>query len=237
MRKIFFAMAILLGAASMALAQDKKSEKIEGNGNLVTREVNVSPFDTLKASGIYELILSQGSKESVKIQADENLQQYFSVKNEGRNLVIEMKDIKGKNFNSKDKMKIYVSFRQLKGMKLKTVGGVSTEGLLTFDDVEIDNKSVGNISLKMNADKVDVSNKSVGNVVISGKAREAVVRNTGVGKLEAGDFVVQTMDIENTGIGTAEVNAQKNLKVKDNFLGKVSNRGSATMRKMNKVRV
>jgi hypothetical protein len=45
------------------------------------------------------------------------------------------------------------------------------------------------------------------------------------------------MDIENSGVGNAAVNAQKTLKVKDSFLGKVSNKGAATARKMNKVAI
>jgi hypothetical protein len=45
------------------------------------------------------------------------------------------------------------------------------------------------------------------------------------------------MNIENTGVGNAEVNAEKDLKVKDSFLGKVKNKGGATVRKMNRVRV
>ena len=51
---------------------DNKKETIEGNGKMVTRDVSVSSFDALQASGVYELKLSQGSKESVKIEADEN---------------------------------------------------------------------------------------------------------------------------------------------------------------------
>jgi hypothetical protein len=74
-------------------------------------------------------------------------------------------------------------------------------------------------------------------VKLSGKAQEAVVKNQSVGNLKAGSFVVQTMDIDNNGIGNTEVNAEKTLKVKDNSLGKVSNKGAAPMRKTNKVRV
>jgi hypothetical protein len=47
--------------------------------------------------------------------------------------------------------------------------------------------------------------------------------------------VVQKMDIDNSGIGSAEVNAEKELKIKDSFLGKVTNKGNATIRRMNKV--
>jgi len=236
MRKIFFLFlaALVLNQASMA--QDKQ-ETIEGNGKVVTRDVTITTFDALKASGVYELKLLQGSKETVKIEADENLQELFDVRNEGSTLVIEMKNMKNKNLKSKNKLQVYVTFKKIKNIELSTVGNVACEEQLAFDDLDLKNKSVGNVDLRLTANKIDLQNKSVGTVKLSGKAQNAVVKNSGVGSLEAGGFVVQTMNIENTGIGSAEVNAEKDLKVKDSFLGKVSNKGKAQIRKMNKVRV
>jgi hypothetical protein len=224
--------------ASLSHAQDdNKRETIEGNGKSVTRDVPVSSFSALQASGVYELKLSQGNKESVKIEADENLQQYFNVHNDGNKLVIDMEKLKNKNLKHAGKMRVYVTFKNLKELELKTVGNVSSEEQLSFDDLDLDTKSVGNVDLNLNVKKLDLENKSVGNVKLSGKANEAVVKNTGVGSFQAGNFVVQTMNIENTGVGSAEVNAEKDLKVKDNFLGKVKNKGAANIRRMNKVRV
>jgi hypothetical protein len=199
--------------------------------------VPVSSFDALKASGIYELKLSQGNKETVKIEADENLQELFQVRNEGNRLIIDMKKLENKNLKSKNKMKVYVTFKKIKELELSTIGNVGSEQQLNFDDLDMKNKSVGNVDLQLTANTIDLENKSVGNVKLSGKAQNAVMKNAGVGSLEAGNFVVQTMNIENTGIGSAEVNAEKDLKVKDSFLGKVKNKGNAPMRKMNKVRV
>jgi hypothetical protein len=235
MRKILLAAACGLILSPAALAQ--KQETLEGNGKLVTKEVPVSSFDALKASGIYELKLSQGDKETVKIEADENLQELFQVRNEGSKLVIDMKKLENKNLKSKNKMRVYVTFKKLKEMELSTVGNVGSEEQLSFDDLDVKNKSVGNVDLKLTANKIDLENKSVGNVKLSGKAQNAVVKNQGVGSIEAGNFIVQTMNIENSGIGHAEVNAEKDLKVKDSFLGKVKNKGNAAVRKMNKVRV
>jgi len=216
---------------------DKNRETIEGNGKLVTRDVNVSSFDGLRASGVYELKLSQGNKESVKIEADENLQEYFNVRNEGNKLVIDMEKLNNKNLKVKNKMKVYITFKNLKELELKTVGNVSSEEQLSFDNLDMNTKNVGNVDLNLTAKKLNLDSKSVGNVKLSGKANEAVVKNKGVGSLQAGNFVVQTMDIENDGVGSAEVNAEKDLKVKDSFMGKVKNKGAATVRKMNKVRV
>ena len=134
-------------------------------------------------------------------------------------------------------MRVFVTFKSLKELNLKTVGNVTSEEQLSFDDLDLNTKSVGNVELNLTAKKLDLENKSVGNVKLSGKADEAIVKNTGVGSFQAGNFVVQTMNIENTGVGSAEVNAEKDLKVKDNFIGKVKNKGNANIRRMNKVRV
>jgi hypothetical protein len=236
MRRFLFvsAFGLLLGYASNAQS-DK--ETIEGNGKLVTKDVAVKSFNELKANGIYELKLTQGDKETVRIEADENLQEYFTVTNEGSTLVINMEKLKNKNFKGKAKMKVYVSFKQLKNLEIGTVGSVQSENQLAFDDLDFKNQIVGNVNLKLTANKFNMENKSVGNVELTGKAENAIVKNKGVGSLEASDFVVQTMDIDNSGVGHAAVNAQKTLKVKDSFLGKVSNKGAAPVRKMNKVAI
>jgi hypothetical protein len=234
MRKNVLAVALAALLSVTGWAQKHNQDVLEGNGKLVTREVPVSSFSELKASGVYELKLSQGNKESVRIEADENLQNLFQVKNEGNRLVIDMKKLENKGLKSKNKMRVYVTFKNLKELDLSTVGNVSSEERLTFENLEMRNKSVGNVDLNLTASKIDLDNKSVGNVTLSGKAQNAVFVNKGVGSLQASDFVVQTMDIDNTGIGSAEVNAAKELKVKDSMLGKVKNKGTATARRMNK---
>jgi hypothetical protein len=227
MRKILLAAVIsLVGNASFA---QNKNETIEGNGNVVTRDLAVSSFDALKANGLYELKLSQGSSESVKIEADENLQDYFTVKKEGSKLVINTDKLKNKN-SGKLKLKVYVTFKQLKTLELCTVGNVTSEGSLSFDDLKLSSNSVGNVDLKLTANKVSLNNQGVGNVTLSGKAQNAVFNHEGVGSLNAGDFAVQTVDIKNTGVGSAEVNAEKELKADDSFTGKIENRGAALMK-------
>ena len=234
MRKNVAALALAAIISLTGWAQKSNRETLEGNGNLVTREVAVSSFNELKASGVYELKLSQGNKEGVKIEADENLQDLFQVKNEGNRLVIDMKKLENKNLKTKNKMRVYVTFKNLKQLELSTVGNVSSEQRLSFDDLELRTKSVGNVDLNFTANKVDLDNKSVGEVKLSGQAQNAVFVNKGVGSLKASDFVVQTLDIDNSGVGSAEVNATKTLKVKDSMLGKVKNKGTATARRMNK---
>lgn len=236
MRRILLGLAMAAAVVSSAQNKEQK-ETIEGNGKLVSRDVAVTSFEELKASGVYELQLVQGSKEAVRIEADENLQDLFTVRNEGSKLVVEMKKDKNINLKKGSKTKVYVTFRQLKALDLNMVGDVKGESELSFDNLQLHNKSVGDVTLKLNARQVDITNKSVGEITLSGKADQATVKNSGVGELNAGNFVVNTMYIENTGVGEAEVNCTKDLKLKDSFLGKVKNKGAASVKKMNRVRV
>lgn len=231
-----FLLALLVSAtAFVQSAQAQKQETLEGNGHVITKEIPVQPFTALDASGVYDLNLTQGAAEGVKIEADENLQALFSVRNEGDKLVIDMKEGKNKNLNLKHKLQVYVTFKNLKALNLKTVGNVRNSNDLTFDALRLTTSSVGNIDLDLNATTLHLENTSVGSVMLRGRAESAMIKNSGVGSLKAGDFIVQMLEIDNSGVGAAEVNAAKGLKVQDSFLGKVKNRGAAAARKGNKV--
>jgi len=235
MKQTLFFSICFLAMACLQTTKAQKQETIEGNGNLVTKNISVQPFTALDASGVYELKLTQGSSESVKIEADENLQELFTVRNNGSKLVIEMKELKNKNLKSKNKMRVYVQFKNLTALNLRTVGNVKSDASLSFDNLEFTNASVGNVDLDLKVAKLNLENNSVGEIRLSGQAENAVMKNNGVGSLKAGDFVVQTLDIDNSGVGSAEVNAAKGLKVQDSFLGKVRNKGAAPVRKKGKV--
>ena len=235
MKKLLSLLAITAICICTINAQDNEHRQIEASGKIITKEVSVQSFDQLEVSGLFNVLLSQGSKEEVKIEADDNLQPFFEVKNDGSKLVITMK--KDLNIKGKTRMNVYVTFRTLKSMALKTVGNVTSDKSLSFENLKISNKSVGSIDLKLTTQTLDVQNKSVGNVTLDGKAENAVIKNNGVGSFLAAGFIVQKMDIENSGVGSAEVNAAKELKVKDSILGRVTNKGAASPRKMNKVTI
>lgn len=212
-------------------AQDRVT--IEPSGNIVTKNISVQPFDVIEASGLYELVLSEGEKEAVKIEANDNLIKLFSVSNIGNKLVIDMPELKNHDLssNKKDrqnlKWKIYVVYTKLKSIDVAIVGSVSATTPVKSDEFGISSKAVGNINLQIVTNKLTVNNKGVGSIILKGTATDAIVENAGVGKFEGEELVVQTMDINNSGIGSAEVNVEKNLKIKQSFLGKVRNKGNA----------
>jgi hypothetical protein len=125
MRKNLFLMLAItvMGFSTMAQNNDKYEDKdrIEGSGNVITKDISVKSFDELDASGVFNLQLSQGDKETLRIEADDNLMDLFIIENEGSTLKIKMK--KNSNFNSKKQLKVYITFKTLKSMNLGMFGG------------------------------------------------------------------------------------------------------------------
>ena len=222
----------------------QKHGTVNPSGNIITRDVNVNSFNSVRAEGLYELILTQGDMESVKIEADDNLQDLFKVSNDGSTLVIDMPELKNNNINFNDEnrnhklnLKVYVTFKQLTGLDVGIIGSVRCTTPLKADAFKIDSKNVGNIELKLAADKLTINNKGVGNITLTGSANNAIITNAGVGKFNGEDLIVQTMDINNSGVGNADVHVEKDLKVKESFLGKVTNSGNAKEHKMDGVEI
>jgi hypothetical protein len=69
-------------------------------------------------------------------------------------------------------------------------------------------------------------------MVLKGSATDAVIKNSGVGEFDGDGLLVQTMNIDNSGVGHASVNVEKDLTVQQSFLGKVSNKGNAKKHEM-----
>ena len=232
MRKMFLVLLTSTAFLFSATAQKNdwdKNERIVGSGNLVTKEIPIQSFSELTAHGVYHLYLSQGDKESVRIEAEDNLIDLFTVENKGSSLEIGMK--KNVNIDTKKKMSVYVTFKSLKSMYLSMVGGTSSEEQLKFSDLKFTNQSVGTVNLNMTMQNLNLENGSVGTLKLKGSADNAVIKSHSVGSIQAADFVVQKMDIDNSGVGSATVNAEKELKMSDSFLGKVNNKGNATVKK------
>ena len=195
------------------------------SGKRVSRDIPVESFSALKAGGVVELNLVQGDKESVTVDADENLQGYIHIVNNGKTLEIDTRKLNNKNIKGNWKLYVTVHFRNLERVSLSTVGHVRNEGTLRFDKLKMNVSSVGDVALRLNAADLDMNSSSVGNIQLDGSADKASLHNSSVGNVRANDFKVKTMEVHNSGIGNMDINADNITSFQGSMLGKVRNRG------------
>jgi len=62
-------------------------ERIYGDGHITTRDANIGSFNSVDVNGALEAHISQGTGNSVKIEADQNLLDLVEVFTDGNTLV------------------------------------------------------------------------------------------------------------------------------------------------------
>src|SRR5215510_10414819 len=99
----FFVMAV---ASTLLFSSCREifAKRIRGNGNITTQSRSAGQFNGVEVSGNINVYAKQDSTPSIKVEADDNLQQYIEVRNEGDVLVIRSQE--GFNLNPSRQIKV-----------------------------------------------------------------------------------------------------------------------------------
>ena len=206
-------------------------DKIKGNGDITTEQRAVASFNRIDVSGVFTVYLSQGDVESVEVEIDSNLQQYVIVKNKGDKLVVDIKH--GINFHKTTKNNVYITLKDINQIDIEGVCTVKTRTALKFDQLKVDASGVSNSTLELYCNRIEVVFSGVGNIELSGKAIDFVIRKSGVGSVKATNLNAENVSIKNSGVGSAEIYASKELTIVNSGVGSITYSGDATIKSIN----
>lgn len=227
MKQFRISLSILLLAfltTNCAYAQKKK-----GDGNVVKQERQVGTFNELELSGVFNVEISQGEKELVVVETDQNLQEYIETNNENGRLVI--KTEKGVSIKKSTKLNVYVTVADINYLEISGVGNISCLDKLILSSLNLEISGVGNTSLALDCEILNAENSSVGNIELVGEIETAFIENSGVGNLNAFELIVQNLTFENSGVGKAKVYAAQELSIENSGIGNLFYKGNANIKK------
>lgn len=204
---------------------------IKGNGKVVKVEKKISSFSEIEFNGVFNVILSQGEKEKLVIETDENLIDIVDVKNEGNKLIVDYK--KGKSVRKPTKFNIYVTLKNIESLKMNGVGDLDNTGVLNLKTLEIDNSGVGDIDLNISSSILDIKNSGVGDVNLQGDASHLIINNSGVGDIDAEIFKAKDVKLKNSAVGDVKVLALENIDADVSGVGEVDIYGHPAVKKIN----
>lgn len=229
MRKLFL---IALPLSALILISSCRGCGEKGNGHVVTETRQVKPFTKISIEGTFPVEISQtGGPESVKVEADENLQDLIEVRNDGDWLYINTRD--KASIRRFKKMKVYININKLCELDFKSVGNLSTSNTLKLDSLELSSESVGKLDFDIDADFLRANLNSVGSTTLSGHVREVRINNKSVGVLSAYDLKAGTLMIHNTAIGSAEVYADSAFYIRSSAIGTLYYKGPGEVKELN----
>ena len=207
----------------MDISTGDGANKVNGNGNVLTQDRQITSFDKIEIQGVFNVYLSQGDIESVKVETDENIQPLIITSVEDNVLKLKMRD--STSIGKMKKINIYINVVHLSKLNTEGVGKLACLNKLNIDDLELNCKGVGATSLNLSGEKLSVKSEIVGALMLSGNVKEVTINHSGVGVIEAYDLKTESMNLDADGIGTAEVYASKQLTISTKGLGGVKYKG------------
>ncbi len=224
-KALFVSITLLFTSCDdMTVQTGDGSDKVKGNGVFTTEERAISSFNQISLEGVFNVYLIQKSKESIRIEADENILPYIITEVENNILTVKMKDdskiIKVKKIN------VYVTLADINKLETKGVGLLNCMGKLNLRNVELNLNGVGATKLNLDCDVLDIHSELVGALQLSGTANELKIKHKGIGAFEAFNFKAKKLSLESDGVGKAEVYASEELIVDAKGIGGVIYKGN-----------
>jgi hypothetical protein len=202
--------------------------QVRGNGVHSSQQRNVGAFTQVEASGPVDIELSQGPS-SVRVDADENLQEYIEVESRGNTLYVHLRD--NISVNPKAGMKVYITAPDFRSIQLTGSGDLTGQGRIRGNDLNIDITGSGSVTLDLDMPRVRAHITGSGETHLSGATRRFDSEINGSGSVAAFGLMSEETNVSIHGSGDAEVFASKHLDIDIAGSGDVAYKGTATVNK------
>ncbi len=200
--------AILAGATTFSVQADDTSEEMR----------SVDSFTRIRNKGSFEVNVSVGSEQSVKVTADSDIIEHVETEVRGTTLHIQLEDRDNwRGYRNIDVLRVDITVPTLEAVRVDGSGDFEVRGVETADFKANVNGS-GDIELiNAKADRLSIDIKGSGDVEASGSCTNLDVEVKGSGDVSARDMACENGDI---GImGSGDVAATLNASVDVGIMG------------------
>jgi hypothetical protein len=198
--------AFVLGACGFNINVDMN----EGSGNIISETRQVSDFDWVQLNGLGDVILSQGDREQLTIEAEDNV--ITRITTEVRDGVLYIGFDRKVVLPTKT-IKYYLTMRDIRGLETKGVSNIQAEKIDT-DRLDVSISGTGNINIfDLSAQQLFVNISGAGNFQAEGEISEQKVNLSGAGSYDSEDLSCKNADITITGLGKVTLWVSDNLDV------------------------
>lgn len=199
-------------------------ERVVGSGNVTTQDRSISGFSAVESSGFFDVYLSSGSTQNVRVEADDNLHEYIETTVNGNELEIDTRD--GYRIKTNKDIKIYITSPEFNKVHLSGSGNIISQNQIKGNDkIDLSVSGSGNIKVDLHAPSVDAHMSGSGDVNLSGEARKFEGSLSGSGNIRAMDLKTEETSIRISGSGNADVFASTKLDVRVTGSGDVRYKG------------
>ena len=199
---------------------------VRGSGNLTSETRDASSFNSIRVDYPARVLVSQGSTESLKIEAEDNLLPGLKTEVKGNELRIYYKSQDGEHVNPTKTVTVTITVQDLNSIRFSSAGELVVNGLES-DSLDIYLDGAGNVELNdIAVHGLGVNLSGAGSTTASGTADDLSLNISGFGDFDGSDLEGKTADITISGAGSATVWVEDDLDATISGAGSVNYYGS-----------
>ena len=210
MAKLTLSAAVLIMLASTSFVMAQRG--------MTSEDRDVSTFKAVVTGGSEDLYVTQGNVQKVRIEAEEGIIKDIETNVRNGVLYIEHED---RYFRSHKQIKVYVTMKEINGLRLTGSGKIVGETPIKTDELELGISGSGDIVLDVTATEITSGISGSGNIDLTGKTSDHNFKISGSGKINALDLETENCSVQISGAGDAKVNVSKKLDVKVSGSGSI----------------
>lgn len=223
MKKLFL---LLVPIFLMISCVYMNGERIRGNGTLSTQQRTVTDFNAVSSSGSFDVYVSNGTTPGVRIEAEENLQEYIETTVEGSQLKVRVRD--GIWLRPRRSIKVFVTAPAYNNIALHGSGNLISENRISGPSkISLSISGSGNMNVDLDAPESYAEMSGSGDINLKGETRKFEGVVNGSGNIKAIDLKTEESSIQINGSGNADVFASTVLNVEVRGSGDVRYKGGA----------
>lgn len=230
-RKYFWTLSLMIIASIVLSAcQLPFVDVIRGSGNLVTETREVSGFNQIRLDGAGRLVVTQGSSESLEIEAEDNIIDELTSDVQGNILVLGFQDQPWQTSVIPTRTITYtLTVTELTDITFNGAGDFTMDTLET-SSLNLDINGAGQYNIaELLADSLSIEITGTGTISIGGQATTQTVNIDGAGNYQAGDLETRSTEITINGLGNGTVWATDSLDITINGAGNLNYYGNPSV--------
>jgi len=190
---------------------------VRGSGDLVTESRDLGEFTQIETRGSWDVDITIGSPQSVRITFDDNLIDFVQTEVHGKTLDIFCDE----SISSRRNCRLEIVVEELSSFSSSGSGDISVDGL-GKKPFEFDLSGSGDFFIGGEPEKLDVSLTGSGDGYAEGSTEELEIRVSGSGDLDFRDMLAAESYVRISGSGDVKVYVTESLD------GRVSGSGDIT---------
>jgi hypothetical protein len=196
---------------------------VSGNRNVITETRNITKrFDKIEVGQGIELYITQDSKTSFVLKADENLHKL--IKSEVKDGVLKI--YSKRNIWRAKARRVYLSAATINGITATSGSDVVTENVINSDTFEAHVSSGADARITVNAETIDSSASSGADLKISGTATYFTAKATSGSSIKAYDLESKNATVKVNSGADIDVFVTESIEAKASSGGDIDYRGN-----------